>query len=507
MPTYTTAIANVYNSVTNKIEKNLANITYGDITNGTGTIKVFTGNNNVIGTGTAFTTQLGNSYIIRNSANVFVGRIASIANANSATLTTNANVAISGSSFKYQSYMANLIVYDPHLGNGNISTFSTNNAVIGTGTAFITQLDVGYQIFDTNNANLVGVIKTITSNTVATLTTVSGYPATSIPYKFYNPESKNTSNIFPKNGHVLHSAMLDWSRSGLIPNVKQVHSYHPPVQDPVTGILVNFPATIHSSTLTTSIPLDTINTLSSTGVTAVSNNAVITGFNDENGIVDSSNYKALRSIPINKILKKIADTNMSSDHYSTNVNAVINTIYGAPTLLTPPGLVVDAIPSGFSQVPTYNVSDVPYIAYQGPGGNVVYMKNEAITSLAYNTIADKLALLGNHQPPQRVTDTKEGAAAYFSSGQDPNNLTEAERVDLAARASKQFTTGAEKKMLITGIPASIPGQLNVILHDEDPSQKTYTVPKYNNEFIGIGRPPDWNPDLPISALNEPPAPL
>ena len=56
-------------------------------------------------------------------------------------------------------------------------------------------------------------------------------------------------------------------------------------------------------------------------------------------------------------------------------------------------------------------------------------------------------------------------------------------------------------------PAVIPGLLNAVLHDENPDNRVYTTPTYSSEFVNIVNPITYNPDLPISPLNEPPAPL
>jgi hypothetical protein len=62
-------------------------------------------------------------------------------------------------------------------------------------------------------------------------------------------------------------------------------------------------------------------------------------------------------------------------------------------------------------------------------------------------------------------------------------------------------------MASTGVPVVVPGQLNVVLYDEDPRNREYVKPSYTEEFINIVNPMNYNPDLPISSLNEPPVPL
>ena len=68
----------------------------------TGTITVATNSNAVTGVGTLFTTELVVGRTILNSSNVFVGYISSITSNTAAVLTANANVAISGSSYRRQ---------------------------------------------------------------------------------------------------------------------------------------------------------------------------------------------------------------------------------------------------------------------------------------------------------------------------------------------------------------------------------------------------------------------
>jgi len=487
-----------------------ATITWGNITAGTGTIKTFTSNNTVIGSGTTFTTQLGNLYAIRNSANVYVGKISNIANNTYATLTTNANVAISSAAFKYQSYTATAITYDPNAGNGNISTYSTNSSVIGTNSTFLTQLNIGYQLFDSTAGNLIGVIKSVTDNTHATLTTVSAYPAVSIPFRFYDPNSNSKPvHVAPNNDKII-GALMDWGRSGLIQNITQVKSFHPPVPDPVTGILVNFPATIHKSKKIGNIVahsfddnhLDNIpNFQTSAG------NVNVKLFDEDHGIVEGSTKKAIKSVPINKLINKMADMPNGTDSFGTSVSTIINTVYGTPDLNTPRGLVLDQVPAGFEIFPLMNNINSPYVAYQGPGGNIIYVPNDTVISSHVNTSVDKLSVIMNRPPPPRMTDSLEDAKAYYNVHGAADGLSDIERVNLPARASDNFAIAGKKIMASTGVPVVVPGQLNVVLYDEDPRNRQYVKPSYTEEFINIVNPMNYNPDLPISPLNEPPVPL
>lgn len=68
----------------------------------TGTITVATNSNAVTGVGTYFETELVAGRTVLNSSNVFVGYVSSITSNTAAVLTANANVAITGGSYRRQ---------------------------------------------------------------------------------------------------------------------------------------------------------------------------------------------------------------------------------------------------------------------------------------------------------------------------------------------------------------------------------------------------------------------
>ena len=59
------------------------------------------------------------------------------------------------------------------------------------------------------------------------------------------------ADLFPVGHDEVINALIDWGRSGLIPNTKVIKSFHPPVQDPVTGVDVLVPATTYETKDTT----------------------------------------------------------------------------------------------------------------------------------------------------------------------------------------------------------------------------------------------------------------
>ena len=508
-------IANVYNSTTGTWGPVASSVSYGLPTSGTGSILVNNGTTTVSGYGTSFTSQLATGYVIRSTANVYVGKISTVINDTSATLIRAASAGItsnaSPTNYRYQAYTRSDINFDPstwtftndpHLGNGTIVVSNANTNVVGTNTAFKMQLKEGFQIFANTGLvdELVGVVKGVFSNTSATLTTNAVANVSSVAYHYYNPVTKNTSNVFPKNSHVLHSAMLDWSQSGLIAGVSQVKSYHPPVQDPVTGVLVNFPATMHSTRnkkkrLVYS-KLNTVNNLQNSQTTG--KNLLIHDFDAQNGIVGSSIQNAVDSIPVNKVINKLSTSNIDDAKYATSVPAIIKQVYGVPSIPSPPGLVVSSPPNGFIQINNLTVTNTPYSAYQGPGANVVYVLNQSVIANVYPTAADQFALAVGFAPLNRITDNRHDANAYYSITNPIDSLTDAQRADLAARASSQFTTDSYKRVVNTGVPAAIPGTLNVALADENPSNRPFANVGYDWAIV---QPRNYNKDLPISPLN------
>ena len=516
------AIANVYNSYTGNLQAQPVIVYYGSLTRGTGNVNIVSGTTTVVGYGTSFTSQLGNNYVIRNSANTFIGKISSVTSDTSATLVRAALAGITANSnptnFKFQSYSQTVINFDPstyrftdnpNRGNGTITVYTTNSAVVGSGTIFTKQLDMGYQIFgntysvDGQTNNLIGVIRYIQSNTLAQFTTVSNANLSSMSYTFYNPVTINVDNSVPINNSI-HTSLINWSRSGLIPGITQVKSYHPPVQDPVTGILVNFPATMHTSDQRRKrLIYSNLNQIDNlTNSSEVYRTGKITDFDSENGIVGSSVKQAIESIPINNYIKKLVNSNAvpDSQYLSTLTQNIKNdSVYGAVQVVTPPGLVVSSPPAGFTLIKSTSVTAPPYYAYQGPGANVVYVLNQSVIANLYPTIADTIAVAGGIAPPNRIIDNRKDANAYYQLIQSTDTLTDAQRADLAARASKQFSPTDRKKVRLTGVPAAMPGVLNIVLSDENPQNRPFANTAYSTVYIQSSS--KFNPALPISPQN------
>ena len=353
---------------------------------------------------------------------------------------------------------------------------------------------------------LLGVIKNTFSNTQSEFTSNCEFTETNLNYRFFEPITQNQPNVMVKGQNVISNSLIKWGRSGLIPGIEQVKSYHPPIPDPVTGILVNFPATVHkarsSGKRLHAAKLNPIDNRSSSS--GDSNNYGVTkDFDFENGIIGSSTHKALESIPLNKYIKKLTQSNAFTDNtYVTTLTDSIKAIYGN-AVVTSPGLVVENIPEGFTYSSKLNSNNSPFIAYEGPGANVVYIENKTITSNLYPTTADTLAVLCGLPAPNRVTDDRSSANVYFSTPNPTGSLTESQKFDLAARANNQFSLSTNKKVKTTGVPAAIPGLLNVVLANENPANRQFSNVQYDGTaYVPIST--TFNKDLPFSSVNTSP---
>jgi hypothetical protein len=481
-----------------------ANITYGNNTIGTGTISVFTANNNVIGSSTLFTSQLGNNYIIRNSANVFIGRIGNVISNTAATLTANGNVSMANTNFYFQSFTASEIKYVPNLGTGNITSYSSNNFVYGNSTVFVTEVSPGYQLFDHAGGNLLGVVKSIYSNVKLELTTLPGYIMGNLQFYYYDSNTSSVTNtIFPPNSQNINGALINWSRSGLIPGVTQVKSYHPPIADPTTGILVNFPATVHTNN---SLRSKKIKVIENPHLDEITNsqttykNSEVKNFNDHNGLIGTSEHKARMGITINTLLSKYySQLNEIDATAADQTKMMIKKIYGDISLPLPPGIVVDTVPLGFTQLMSVSSVNTPFTAYQGPGANVVYVRNSTISSIQYPTVPDMLASGMNLPPISRIIDNVNDARVYYDNTPSINDLSDAEKSDMTARATNLITADMKVRVSNTGVPASIPGLLNVVLSDVAPSSRQFTKTEYTYAYITPVT--SYNKDLPVSSVN------
>lgn len=181
---------------------------------GTGNITANTSSNLVLGSGTAFTTQLLEDKTIY-VANTAIGNISTISNNTVLTFVANSLSNVTSSSFTYSTnvFIVNNFVYGTGNINANttsniitgISTLTTGNGVIsgntesttisGIGTAFNSQLRVGKNIYYLGNS-----IGTITSIKSATELTLSGVLSSNLANVSYTADG--TTTLFAQELHV-----------------------------------------------------------------------------------------------------------------------------------------------------------------------------------------------------------------------------------------------------------------------------------------------------------------
>jgi hypothetical protein len=105
----------------------------------------------------------------------------------------------------------------------------------------------------------------------------------------------------------------------------------------------------------------------------------------------------------------------------------------------------------------------------------------------------------NLPPPARVIDNVDDAQVYYNNTPNINDLSDAQKVDLTARASDLITSETKVTVSNTGVPASIPGLLNVVLSDVDPNSRYYQPAAYSYGYVNVGF--NYNKSLPVSSLN------
>lgn len=150
--------------------------------NKTGTITCTTASAIVTGTSTLFTTNTSvNQGIYAANTGAFVGIINTITNNTSITLTANAAVALTGSKYFVRTY-----------NTGSIDAFTYSNGINGTGTAFLSEIQVGDRLYTKENT-YIGEVQSISSNTSLFLVANSTVDLTA--QKFYDVSVRSSIDL------------------------------------------------------------------------------------------------------------------------------------------------------------------------------------------------------------------------------------------------------------------------------------------------------------------------
>ena len=265
------------------------------------------------------------------------------------------------------------------------------------------------------------------------------------------------SELFPSGYDEILKGLLEWSRSGLIPNTEVVKSYHPPQKDPITGITVLVPATVYKTESFTDYDQYTFNFTSENGV------------NPLKGYLEKP-YSSIDNLP--------NSPNTGSNVRDWNVN------------VEPGGL------------------DTAYARYVTPQTNLYYdaaaysetqqqYENNISAQANLPVTAERLASgVGTTVPyiTDDIDDTKnwysiEPIQASFDLPPDPNEI---ERLKVAKGITESVQpdvlgiteTPVRYELLPTKAPCSLPGVLNCRLVkyngiDGNPYNPSYADPRYD----------------------------
>lgn len=230
--------------------------------------------------------------------------------------------------------------------------------------------------------------------------------------------------VIPDGYHAAIGHLMKWGRSGLIAGLNQVKSYHPPIKDPVTGILVNFPATVHSQGNIASYRGNT------TSVVADLPNA---GFAGKSATVGN---------------------------FDAKVKRMGTSVYNAQSAVEDIGHI-KSLADQFDEQ-TY----------------------QSVVSGTYKeTFADRVAAKAGSDIP-RITDNYDDAIQYLSARPLHEEMSAAEKAQFAANQDQTMRQEEEnsRSLVVTGLPCAIPGVLNVVAVNNSPTT-TYTPPTFTKTTV------------------------
>jgi len=205
---------------------------------GQGNISCYTANTTVTGVGTNFLLYRPNSQLLTASS-ASIGTIKSVSNATELVLVVNAAQTINNQQFNLNLYYTGSSRYTWETGTITASAYT----VTGSGTSFSTDIVSGDQLFIKSADDtpfFLGTVDAVESNTVMYLKQSAESTSTQYFTKKISVPAGNDATGYQQLVNSLTAA----TDKGLFANQQQVHSYHPPIPDPITGVLVNLPAAV-----------------------------------------------------------------------------------------------------------------------------------------------------------------------------------------------------------------------------------------------------------------------
>ena len=228
-----------------------------------GTISTSTTSYTVTGTDTDFR-YIQSGSVLLNDANLAIGRVIHVTSNVSLLLSANANLAVTGSMFYVNSFVISPPAFEFTYELGRIYANSNSNIIYGNGTYFSNTITTGQTLLipairysnvsaqvDKRVGTTLGIVDFVDNNTRLHLRENSVATAIYASWTYGDPSAvAPTTDVgvaplskYADGFHSMIKPIFTAVEKGVFTNVEQVHSYHPPVQDPVTGIMVNVPAT------------------------------------------------------------------------------------------------------------------------------------------------------------------------------------------------------------------------------------------------------------------------
>lgn len=406
-------------------------------------------------------------------------------------------------------------------GTGNIASFTTNTNVIGYGTSFLTQLQLGAVIGNVSNV-FVGYVSNINSNTSITLTANANVAISSntaptnfhyramyanVPRFVYNTIGNITANVnsaIVTGNSTSFVTELNYGDLLYIPNVNTfvsnsfTTSYSNIFLGRVEYIVSNTSLYLSANSLADVSNLQYFNTQN---IVDFFNNGPASGYDEPNTIaglytVNSQLFRWAQSglIPnvaiVNNYHPPIRDSvtgilvNLPVSIYQKTGNSYTNS-YTIGSSLTYSG--TDAVVKDFDVNQGVFSTDLSYVKdalYNGDAlkdaalSNDTQFFNSTVSQAIPQTSADIAAsIIGANIA--RVTDSHDLAKDYYNKSSPidnaksfPQNLTSNQDITLRKEAK------GLRKLVPTGAPIAIPGLLNAVADVYVPANVAWTPPSF-----------------------------
>lgn len=401
-------------------------------------------------------------------------------------------------------------------GTGNIRTYTTNTTVIGYGTNFLTQLQLGAVIGNVSNV-FVGYVSNINSNTSITLTANANVAISSntnptnfhfkamtanVPVYVYTTTGNITANVNSAvvTGNSTHFATeLQYGDMLYVANGYYPNTYLGRVE----YIVSNTSLYLNANSLANVSNLKYFNTQTTTNFFGIGPAIAYDEPNTVAGLytINSQLYRWAQSglIPnvavVNNYHPPIRDSvtgilvNLPASIYQKTGNSYTNN-YTLGSTLTYSG--TDVVVKDFDVNQGVFSTDLSYVKNALYNGEVVKSVSTGDdTQFFHSTIAQAVPKTSVDYAAQliganvaRVTDSHDLAKDYYNKSSPldtaktfPQNLTSNQNLDLRKEAK------GLRKLVPTGAPIAIPGLLNAVADVYIPNNVSWTPPTFSRTNV------------------------